>query len=104
MYIGANADFARSCSLVSFCVSYGLFGLMGMSHEKPLKAITSTRGMTLYIFLSFIILPVLMIYIPFINSAFGLTAVDGLALFISMLTGIIPIVGYIIVKYLIRFK
>ncbi len=104
MYNGGNTDFARSCSLITFSISFGLFGLMGMSLEKPLKAILSTRGKTLYIFLTLIFAPILMTYIPFINSAFGLTAIDALALFISILTGIIPIVGYIIVKSLIKFK
>lgn len=104
MYNGGNTDFARSCSLITFCISFGLFGLMVMSIEKPLKAIVSTRGKTLYIFLTLILAPMLMVYIPFINSAFGLTAIDALALFISVLTGIIPIVGYIIVKSLIKFK
>ncbi len=104
MYNGGNTDFARSCSLITFCMSFGLFGLMGMSMDKPLKAIISTRGKTLYIFLTLIFAPVLMAYIPFINSAFGLTAIDALALFISILTGIIPIIGYIIVKSLIKFK
>lgn len=104
MYNGGNADFARSCSLITFSISFALFGLMTMSFEKPLKALVGTRGKPLYVFLAMIMLPILMVYIPFINSAFGLTAIDALALFISILTGIIPIIGYIIVKSLIKFK
>ncbi|MBE6889663.1 MAG: cation-transporting P-type ATPase [Ruminococcaceae bacterium] len=104
MYNGANTDFARSCSLISFCVSFGLFGLMGISFKTPIKSIISARDKTLWCYLAVMLVPLLLIYIPFINSAFGLTAIDGLAMFISIITGIIPIIGYAIVKYLIKFK
>lgn len=104
MYNGANTDFARSCSLMSFCVCYGLFGMTGVSYDRPLKGIINARGATLYYLLGIILLPILLIYIPFVNSMFGLTIIDGLALFISIVSGIIPVVGYIIVKSLIKFK
>lgn len=104
MYNGGNTDFARSCSFISFCVSFGIFGIITISPEKPFKALTGARGMARYTFAALVIAPVFMVYIPFINSAFGLTAIDALALFISVLTGIIPVVGYVIVKTLIKFK
>ncbi|MBE6902748.1 MAG: HAD family hydrolase [Ruminococcaceae bacterium] len=103
MYNGAT-DFARSCGLLSFGVSFALFGLMSTSYDKPLRAIMSAKAENLIGYGVFALIPILLVYIPVINTAFGLTAIDSLAFFISVVTGIIPAIGYIIVRSLIRFK
>ncbi len=103
MYNGST-DFARSCGLLSFGVCFSLFGLMSGSFDKPLKSILNARGEMLICYGLFALVPILLIYLPIINTAFGLAAIDGLAFFISFVTGVIPAVGFMIVKSFIKFR
>ncbi|MGN0687993.1 MAG: HAD-IC family P-type ATPase [Oscillospiraceae bacterium] len=103
MYNGAT-DFARSCGLISLGMSFCMFGLMSTSFSRPIYAVLNTRLDNLIGYGLFAVLPVILIYTPFVNSAFGLAPIDSLALFISLVTGIIPVIGYVIVRSLIRFR
>ena len=47
---------------------------------------------------------VLLVFIPGLNSVFGLTGIDMLATFISIVTGVIPPLGYVIVRSIIKFE
>lgn len=104
MYNGANTEFARSCSFISFGVCYSLFGLFRLSFDNPVKSIFSADKRALINFGIIGLLPIVLVYIPFINTAFSLCAIDLLAMFISVVTGIIPAVGYVLIKSLIKFK
>ncbi len=104
MYTGAVPEFARTSSFISLGISYALFTLMGLSYESPLKAIRNANRQQMICAVLFAVIPLVLAYIPAVNTAFGLVAIDMLALFISVITGIIPAVGYMIVRSLIRFK
>lgn len=104
MYNGANPDFARSCSLISFGFCYALFGLFRASFDKPIKAVLTADKKTLLTFGIIGLLPIVLVYVPFVNQIFSLCAVDPLAMFISVATGIIPAIGYVLIKSLIKFK
>lgn len=103
MYNGSNTDFARSCSLISFGVSYALFGIFLNSMSAPLKALLSADKRTKIIYTVIGLLPIALVFLPLINTAFGLCAIDLLAMFISIITGLIPAVAYILVKSFIKF-
>ena len=51
-----------------------------------------------------LLLPIALVYIPFINQAFGFRGIDVLALFISIVTGIIPAVIISVIKFILRLK
>ncbi len=103
MYNGANISFARSCAFISYGICASLFSFVRMSNRNPVKAALVAGKSSLGLLLMALV-PIIVVYIPFINTAFDLMAIDLLALFISIVTGIIPVVGYILVKKLINFK
>ncbi len=103
MYNSADTAFARSCALISFSLCYALFLLMGNSFDHPVRAIINADK-TSYISSAVIVaVSVALVFIPFVNSIFCLTSIDVLALFISAITGIIPVIGYAIVRTFIKF-
>lgn len=104
MYDGSNPDFARGCSFISLGICYALFGLFRLSADEPIKAMVSAEKKVLLGFVAIALLPVLLVYIPLLNTSMGLCAVDGLALFISIVTGAIPALAYIFIKTFIKFK
>ena len=104
MYNAADTAFARSCSLISFGFCFALFSLMGNSYSHPIKAVIRA-GKSSYISSALIaFLPILLVYLPFLNGVFCLTPIDSLAFFISVVTGIIPVIGYAIVRSFIKFS
>ncbi len=103
MYNGSNISFARSCAFISYGICTALFSFVRISNKNPLKA-AILAGKSSFGLIVTAIVPIIVVYIPFINSAFNLMAIDLLALFISVVTGVIPAVGYILVKKLINFK
>ena len=104
MYSASNTEFARSCSFISLGICYSLFGLLRFSSDHPIKTILNVSRASLVSFSVIAFLPILLVYIPFVNTAFGLCSIDGLALFIAVITGIIPAVAYILINSLIKFK
>lgn len=85
-----NLGVARSCSFVSFMICTAAFVILRFSDSEPFRAFWKVP--LLYkIFAAFLILaPVLMIYIPPFNRAFGFSAADPLQLMISLATGLLP--------------
>lgn len=102
MYNGA-VDFARSCALISFAVAMALFGLSQMSNTNPLGAVVSAGISSLLPLGVILLLPFVMIFIPGLNTAFGLAAIDGLAVFISIVTGLLPVIVYFFVRHFHNF-
>ena len=104
MYNSSDTAFARSCALISFACCYSLFALMGNSFEHPVRAVIRA-GRASYISSAVMVaVPVALVFIPLVNEMFALTAIDGLAFFISVITGIIPVIGYSIVRAFIKFN
>lgn len=103
MYNGA-IDYARSCALVSFAVATALFGLSQMSQSNALGAVISSGLSSILPLAAILLLPFLMIFIPGVNTAFGLAAIDALAVFISIVTGLLPVLAYFFVRHFKSFK
>jgi Ca2+-transporting ATPase len=102
MYNGSNVDFARSCSLISLCICTAVFGFLRISAENPLHAAASSGKMMIISLAVTALLPIILVYLPFINSAFGLVEIDLLAMFISVVTGILPGILYFFVRRIIK--
>lgn len=104
MYKGTNTDYARSCSLISFGFCTTLFTFLRMSAGNPFKGLAA-GGKIAYIgvFLP-AALSLLLVFIPGVNSVFGLMGIDILAACISVATGIIPPLGYAIARSVIKFE
>lgn len=103
MYNSNNSNYARSCALVTFCISTALSGLVRASNNSP-KNLLRLKLISVFCELIIIILPILLIYIPVVNSAFGLMQIDFLAFVISAVTGIILHIVYLIIRKLLRLK
>ena len=104
MYNGANNDYARSCSLISFALCTAAFCVFRMSSSNPFSSFASS-GKPAYIGAAVtVFLPILLVCIPGLNSAFGLALIDPLAFFICVLTGLLPAIAYFFIRHFIRFK
>lgn len=104
MYNGSNISFARSCALISLCACTAGFALIRPSTGKNLRAILHS-GKTLLVCVGIVLLlPVLLVYIPLVNSAFGLVPIDLLALFICVITGVLPVILYYTIRHFVKFK
>lgn len=104
MYNGANADLARSCSLLSFAFCTTMFTFIRMPSGNPFTGLSNGGKTAVIGVLAPAAAALLMVFIPGVNSVFGLTGIDMLATFIAIATGIIPPLGYLIVRSLIRFE
>lgn len=104
MYNGANTDFARSCALISFAFALSAFGLIQMSRTNPFGAIVSAGLWGALPLAGVTALSLLMVFVPGVNAAFGLMAIDGLAVFISIVTGLLPALVYFFARHFISFR
>lgn len=107
MHNDSNSEFARSCALITFCASTACFVLLRHLGSSQLKSVREFASSKLIAKLSVgitAILPILLVYIPFINTSFGLAAIDILALFISIVTGLLPAIAYFFVRYFFKLK
>ena len=103
MYNGSNVDFARSCALITYSMCTTLFGFLRLDINNPFSAAKSA-GKPLLVGLAItFLLPILLVFVPVVNSCFGLVAIDILALFICIITGLLPGALYFAVKRFIRF-
>lgn len=103
MYNGSNVEFARSCSLISFGFCTTLFTFINLSAGNPFSGLAAGGKPALIGVLAPAVSSLLLVFIPGINSVFGMTGIDMLATFISIVTGIIPPLGYVIVRSITKF-
>ncbi len=101
---GSNVDFARSCSLLAFGFSTSLFTFINMPSGNPFIGLAEGGKPAVIGVLAPALAAVLLVFIPGLNSVFGLTGIDMLATFISIVTGVIPPLGYVIVRSIIKFE
>lgn len=101
---GTNVDFARSCSLLAFGFSTSLFTFINMPSGNPFIGLAQGGKTAVIGVLSPAVIALLLVFIPGLNSVFGLTGIDMLATFISIVTGVIPPLGYVIVRSLVKFE
>ena len=104
MYSASNSDFARSCALISIAFCAAGFCCIRVSKNNPFSGLFSNGAVSLACLGVQIILPIALVYIPAVNHAFGLLAIDMLALFISVATGLLPPVIYYVIKRFLRTK
>lgn len=101
---GTNSAFARSCSLVSFGAAAAAILLIRQIGEQPFRSYANASKFQKVAVLITALLPIVLVYIPYINTAFSLAAVDILALLISIVSGIIPAVIYYFVHHFLKLK
>lgn len=104
MYNGSNFEFARSCSLISYSICSASFVLLRFSFENPIKGFISLKTPAKVCIGIMALLPILLIYIPFVNTTFGLAAIDILALLISIITGLLPAIAYFFIEHFVKFN
>lgn len=100
---GSNVDFARSCSLLAFGFCTSLFTFINMPAGNPFTGIAEGGKPAVFGVLAPAVISLLLVFIPGLNSVFGLTGIDMLATFISIVTGIIPPLGYVIARSIVKF-
>ncbi|MDE7229575.1 MAG: HAD family hydrolase [Oscillospiraceae bacterium] len=104
MYNGTNFGFARSCSLITYCFCTAAFILLRHIGDDSIKNVLSASLTAKLSVIIIAVLPILLVYIPFVNSAFGLGAIDVLALVISIISGVLPAIAYFFIKYFFKLK
>lgn len=104
MYNGSNVDFARSCALLSFGFCTTLFTFINLSSGNPFIGISSAGKSAVAGVLAPAVISLILVFVPGLNSIFGMTGIDMLATFISIVTGIIPPLGYVVVRSITRFE
>lgn len=104
MYIKSNVGFARSCSLITFCFCTAAFIVLRHMDGDSIKELLSASLIAKLSVIIIAVLPIPLVYIPFVNSAFGLGAIDILALFISIISGVLPAIAYFFIKYFFKLK
>ncbi len=101
---GSNVDFARSCSLLAFGFCTSLFTFIDMPSGNPFIGFAEGGKPALIGVLAPAVISLLLVFIPGVNTVFGLTGIDFLAAFISIVTGVIPPLGYVIARSIIKFE
>lgn len=104
MHNGTNSDFARSCALVSLCSAAAAFVFLRQLGTDPIKSYVYSSTFEKASVFVLLLAPVLLIYIPFVNSSFGCCAIDFLALIISLVSGIFPALVCFLAKIFLSFK
>lgn len=100
----ANLGFARSCALISYLICTAAFAVLRHSESSPIKVFIGAGRIAQLSVGIIAVLPVVLVYVPFVNAAFGLDAIDILALFISVVTGILPAIAYFFIKHFIKLR
>lgn len=104
MYNGTNVDFARSCSMLSFGFCVSLFTFVNYANGNPFRAAAESGILAVIGIAAPALAALLLVFVPGINSIFGMTGIDLLATLISVVTGIIPPLAYAVVRSIIKFE
>ncbi|MCH5203715.1 MAG: cation-transporting P-type ATPase [Oscillospiraceae bacterium] len=95
---------ARSCGFITLMICTAAFAFIRYSERKPLKAFLKSSLFSKILFAAVVVFSVVFVYIPGVNSAFGLLPIDVFAVIISFLIGAIPPAAYFGLKYFLRIK
>lgn len=101
---GSDFGFARSCSLITYCFCTAAFILLRHMGNDSIKEFLSESLIAKLSVIIIAVLPILLVYIPAVNSAFGLGAIDVLALIISIISGVLPAIAYFFIKFFFKLK
>ncbi len=102
MYNGTNFESARSCALISYSFCSAAFAVLRHSDEEPFRAFSGAGRLAKAAVATFAFIPILLVYIPLVNTAFGFAAIDILALLISVATGILPAAPYYFARHFFK--
>ena len=102
MYDMLNTGFARSCSFISLMICTIALVILRFSDTDPLKTFWNAPLVQKIITGALLVVSIMMVYIPPFNRAFGFSAVDPLALLISIATGILPPGVYYFIKHFFK--
>ena len=102
MYNGTNCESARSCALISYSFCSAAFAVLRHSDEEPFRAFSGAGTLAKAAVATFAFIPILLVYIPLVNTAFGFAAIDILALLISVATGILPAAAYYFARHFFK--
>lgn len=103
MYNGTNVEFARSCALLSFGFCTSLFTFINLAPGNPFVGFASAGKPAVIGVLAPAVTSVLLVFIPGVNTIFGMAGIDILATFISIMTGVIPALAYVVVRSIVKF-
>lgn len=103
MYSDANTEFARSSALIALTFCLATFGIIHINRKNPFMHVIKSLAALISLAV-LIVIPIALVYIPAVNTAFGLMAIDLLALFISIASGVVPAIIYYVVRRLIKNK
>lgn len=95
---------ARSCGFITLMICTAAFSFIRHSEKYPLKAFVKSSLASKLSLLAAVVFAIAFVFIPGINSAFGLLPLDFFAVMISVITGILPAAVYFCVKYFFRIK
>lgn len=100
----ANYSNGISCALASYFFCIAAFAVLGQSDDLPFRTMknasfTAKAGLS-----AALLAPILLCYIPFVNTSFGLYPISFLALIVSVLTGVFPAIVYYFFKRFIKIR
>ena len=101
-----SADYANgiTCALVSYYFCMTVFAILAQSDDAPFTALKNASNIAKIGLAAAVIAPILLCYIPFVNTAFGLYPIGFLALIVSVLTGVFPAIVYYFLRRFIKIK
>lgn len=100
----ANSANGITCALVSYYFCMTAFAILAQSDDAPFGALKNASDIAKIGLAAAVIAPILLCYIPFVNTAFGLYPIGFLALIVSVLTGVFPAIVYYFLRRFIKIK
>lgn len=100
----ANSANGITCALVSYYFCMTAFAILAQSDDAPFGALKNASDIAKIGLAAAVIAPILLCYIPFVNTSFGLYPIGFLALIVSVLTGVFPAIVYYFLRRFIKFK
>lgn len=100
----ANSANGITCALVSYYFCMTAFAILAQSDDAPFGALKNASDIAKIGLAAAVIAPILLCYIPFVNTAFGLYPIGFLALIVSVLTGFFPAIVYYFLRRFIKIK
>ncbi len=95
---------ARSCGFITLMICTAAFVFIRFSEHNPFKAFLRSGILSKIALISAVAISVLFVFIPGVNSAFGLLPIDAFAVITSIIIGIIPSAAYFGVKFFLNIK
>jgi len=101
-----SANYANgiTCAMVSFFFCLSTFAILGQSDDSPFGTLKNASDIAKIGLAAAVIAPILLCYIPFVNTAFGLYPIGFLSLVVSVLTGIFPAIVYYFLRRFIKIR